>query len=98
MVGLVEASPNRASQRVSARKSVEIPSKCEVNVEGQVLYGDLAEYEGVWIAKPKRLLGSLLIARTMVADHRSSVVVRLINLCSKPIVLEEGSDVCTLPP
>ena len=96
MVGLVKAPPNSAPRRVSARKSVEIPPRCEANVEGQVLFGDLAKYEADWITKPKRLRESLLVARTMVIDHGSSVIVRLINLSEKPIVLEEGADVCEL--
>ena len=88
--GLAKATPDRAVRRVESRKSVEIPPKSEANLEGRVLYSDLSDYNGSWVTQPKRLKEALLVARTLVADCGPAVVIRLINLSSKSVLLEEG--------
>ena len=93
MFGLAKATPDRAGKRVESRKTVEIPPKSEANL---VLYSDLADYNGSWVTKPKRLKEALLVARTLVADRGPAVVIRLVNLSSKLVVLEEGEALCEL--
>ena len=94
--GLAKATPYRAVRRVASRKTIEIPPKSEANLEGRVLYSDLADYNGSWVTKPKRLKDALLVARTLVADRVPAVVIRLVNLSSRPVLLEEGDALCEL--
>ena len=84
------------SRRVEEACTTTVPARSEVDLVARVIFGDLALYDGDWITRPAPMPGRLMVARTLVANQGSTVVVRVLNHTDKEVVLDEGTSICDL--
>ena len=84
------------SRRVEVAGTTTVPARSEVNLVARVIFGDLALYDSDWITRPAQMPGKLMVARTLVANQGSTVVVRVLNHTDKEVVLDVGTPICDL--
>ena len=82
------------SRRVEVAGTTTVPARSEVNLVARVIFGDLALYDSDWITRPAQMPGKLMVARTLVANQGSTVVVRVLNHTDKEVVLDVGTPIC----
>ena len=84
------------SRRVEVAGTTTVPARSEVNLVARVIFGDLALYDSDWVTRPAQMPGKLMVARTLVANQGSTVVVRVLNHTDKEVVLDVGTPICDL--
>ena len=61
-----------------------------------MIRNDLAEYSCDWVTSPLELNSSVRIARTLVRNSDSKVLIRVLNLGDQQVSMKEGDEVCRL--
>ena len=78
-------------RRVTLQEDTTVAPRCQQNLMAQTIYRTLAPSNNPWVSKPFEVAPGLRLARTMVADRPSNVVMQIVNTNDEEVRLPKGT-------
>ena len=83
-------------RRILVSRTVEVPPKSEINVEGKMVYHDMRFSEDTWVTENKNSLHpGIHVAQTLIESNKERPYVRIMNISNSPVELRGGDELCT---
>jgi len=78
-------------RRVTLQTDTTVAPRCQQNLMALKIYRTLAPSNNPWVSKPFEVAPGLGLARTMVADRPSKVVMQIVNTNDEEVRLPKGT-------
>ena len=82
-------------RRILVSRTVEVPAKSEINVEGKMVYYDMRFGEETWVTENRNSLHpGIHVAQTLIESNKERPYVRIMNISNSPVELRGGEELC----
>ena len=83
-------------RRILMSRTVKIPPRSEIDVEGKMVYNDMRFSEETWVTENRNSAHpSIHVAQTLIEENNERPVVRIMNISNLPVELKSGDELCT---